>query len=553
MLSPYEWLKTQSKKFSKSILLIDSTSGREVNYEENFQQVELLIRKLKSLGIKPGDKVVFFGNPSIESYQLYYAIVALQAIWVPIGPKLDRKNIIQPILENIGPKVIIYDHGCEVLAYKIKDYNKMPLSEIQTLPQVEEDLEENTDTNTEDPIISAFLTSGSTGLPKIVLHGWGATLYHAKATVKRYPFKADSCLFNPRPLFGVSGTFPLITLMSCGGSIVIAALKEDQNDMMRHWAESIKNYKVTHVSFFPDEMRQYARFIDNNAALIPSTLKRITTGGEPLEMEDLISIARVFEVNKTIFDLIYAFYPYCTESIFENLFKWAYEIYYGALVQVTQTYGATEGICNLVANDEKTGPDSRGIGSPLESVHPELVSLDDEEMILPHDDKHIGRLVFFGNSLATAYYNSDSNEQTLEKFRYKTGDLASISSNGGITLYGRVENIVEVNGKRITPLVIERSIKQACSTENVCVFKFDDFLHVAVAIKNKNSKDIISKIVSINDFELIKSISIWDAFPVANSGKIDKKAIMDTVNNSEIEITYTKDFPNKTTSYCLVM
>ncbi|MBY0545195.1 MAG: acyl--CoA ligase, partial [Gammaproteobacteria bacterium] len=277
MKSPFEWIKQQSKKFADHLFLIDS--DQKITYAENFERVQLLMANLQDI-VKPGSKIVFFGNSSIESYQLYYAVIALQGVWFPIDSRLDYNEILKPILGQINPDCIIYEKTTKEIIYKLnKDYEKLKFEEIFNSLDAEAVILNELYDNTADRIISAYLTSGSTERPKVVGHGWYATVYHAKSTVNRYPLGVDTRLFNPRPLFGVSGAFPLITLMSCGGSIVIP---------------NSTSYQKNHENF----MVNWAKLIAEQPKLKASSLRRITTGGEALEFSELIKIARAFVTYK---------------------------------------------------------------------------------------------------------------------------------------------------------------------------------------------------------------------------------------------------------------
>ncbi|NNM58776.1 MAG: acyl--CoA ligase [Legionellales bacterium] len=557
MKSPFEWLKEQSKKFSENIFLIDS--DREITYAENFQRIESVMAYFKD--IEPGTKIVFFGNGSVESYQLYYAVIATQGIWIPVSYQEDYYEALNPLLEKIKPNVIIYENSLRYIIDKLNiAYRILALDDIFDSLDNEEVIDNDIYNHTDDRVISYYLTSGSTNLPKIVQHGWYATIQHAMATTARYPFTPGSRLFNPRHIFHVTGAFPLTTIMHSGGSIIIPdadSYKKNEEKCMFDWAEIIQKKKVTHISFFPGEMRQYAQLIDEHPEMRAPTLQRITTGGEALELSDLIKIARALTIYKRTYDYLWQTYPYLN-SVGFYLLKKLYEQFNGALVQIAQTYGATELTCNAVANDFETGPDPRGIGSALQSLHAQIT--DEEGHILPKDGRHIGRLEFFGNSIAHGYLAIEESDlsryryQDLSLYHYKTSDLASIYPNGNVTLFGRVENLIKLGGDNVNPVLFERSIKNLCKVDAAIIFEHQSKLHVAVKLELTRERSKIILALKRNPaFSMITTISFWNDFPRTLGGKTDKNGLIQQIKTGQYESVDINLVPiPRQNSYCSI-
>ncbi len=530
MITFIEWLTLKSEEFAENTYLIDS--NETVTYAENFAKIQLVMNRLSH--VPPRSYVVFIGSGSIEAYQLYFAVIALQAVWIPFDYLLQRENLL-PILNQLNPSLIIYDK--ETFDLPESEFRTIELAEIfSTLEQKNKYIEQPEPTT--DRIISGYMTSGSTGKPKIVMHGWHATWYHADETVKRYQLSSTKRLFNPRLLCHVSGAFPLTTLMHCGGSIVIPAknsYSKEESDRTLDWAvQMFQTSNVTHASFFPSEMQVYARLVEENPLLRPPALERITTGGEEVEFSDLIHISRSFVRHRTCYDFMWWLYPLLGNTWSFEFIKTFYEFCFGRLVQITQTYGATELICNAVANSPLSGPDPRGIGSAIKSLDPEII--DEQGAILPWDGEGVGRLRFFGSSIATCYF--DCQELNLTKNCYQTSDLASIQPNGRITLFGRSENLITLAGEKnkVNPVIIERIINKSCGQKSL-VFENNKRLHAAIRLGAQTSEQqIIRSIKYNNDLALISTISFWESFPLLKGGKIDRKSIEKAVNRDEVSL-----------------
>ncbi|MBS0358451.1 MAG: acyl--CoA ligase [Proteobacteria bacterium] len=546
----FNWLQEKSRQFSDRIYLLDPT--RSVTYKENFETIKKIMGRLKS--ISPQGKVVFIGPGSIEVYQLYFAVTALNAIWIPIDYRFDR-DFINEILTKLEPSLVIYDStffDLESILPNLSFQNTKLTTIFQNLASQEECIfvEEMS-----DPIISAYLTSGSTGTCKIVLHRLKATLEHAKATADRYPFTAESRLFNPRHIFHVSGAFPLTTLMECGGCIVIPASTSYENlngESMNDWADVMFRNNVTHASFFPAEMYAYTRFIARSPELKPPKFQRITTGGEVIEFTDLVSTARVFAENRYLYDFLWWVYPYLGDGILFALFNRVYEVLYNQTVQITTTYGATELICNAIANDSRSGPDPRGSGIALGSL--KAIIVDEQGKELPHDGISVGRLEFSGDSIASGYLVP--NEEVLHPHFYRTNDLAAISPNGRVTFYGRVDDLITLPGieNKINPVILQREINKTPGIQASIVFAHHNKLHAAIKIMaGANQDTIIQSIKNNSKLSLIATTSFWEVFPHLSGGKTDKKSIMDSIDQGKaptIVIDSSEQTLNSRMSFC---
>jgi acyl-coenzyme A synthetase/AMP-(fatty) acid ligase len=232
---------------------------------------------------------------------------------------------------------------------------------------------------------------------------------------------------------------------------------------------------------------------------------------------------------------LWRLYPYLGDSSLFVLLKSFYEKVYGPMVQVTQTYGATELICNAIANTALTGPDMRGVGSAFNTIHPEII--DDDGFVLPHDGKTIGRLRFYGSSIASGYLDND--ESSLSLHCYKTSDLASIDQSGRVNFFGRSENVISLPGvsHKINPFLLERKLNKIKHVKLSIIFRLEDKLHAAILVNEMvNKSRLIEELIRNHDFILVATISIWSKFPMTLGlgGKIDKKAIFNSIVKNEI-------------------
>ncbi|WP_087016484.1 o-succinylbenzoate--CoA ligase [Thaumasiovibrio subtropicus] len=98
----------------------------------------------------------------------------------------------------------------------------------------------------ENQPLTLTLTSGSTGIPKAVVHSAATHLAAAKGVLSKLPFTADNDWLLSLPLFHISGLAIVWRWLSCGA---ILTLPEDEVlDALRH---------VSHASLVPTQLQRF--------------------------------------------------------------------------------------------------------------------------------------------------------------------------------------------------------------------------------------------------------------------------------------------------------
>ena len=210
------WFPNTSLNFAENLLnersdhlAIISKSEKsdiiKITYNELYLKVAKLANSLKRLGIKPGDRIAAILPNSHEAVIAMLATTSIGAIWSSCSPDFGI-NSVTDRFKQIEPKIIFSIHSYYYNG-KLFDFRKKLNSIIQNLSSlekiiiskpVEEELNKNEDVlnlldlfdNNCDEIQfekfpfnhPAFIlyTSGTTGLPKSIVHGAGGTLLQHK-------------------------------------------------------------------------------------------------------------------------------------------------------------------------------------------------------------------------------------------------------------------------------------------------------------------------------------------------------------------------------------
>ncbi len=223
-------------------------------------------------------------------------------------------------------------------------------------------------------------------------------------------------------------------------------------------------------------------------------------------------------------------------------------------VQVINEYGPTEAAvgCStysfFTVTDKDMIKNSISIGKPIDNV--KLSILGPSGTLMPIGAA--GEICIAGQGLSSGYLNQP--ELTSEKFIadpfgksakskiYKTGDYGRWLPDGNIEYIGRIDDQVKVRGYRVELSEIENVLLKSGLVKQAAVIVKQD---------KENNKRLAAYVVcdDTEELEQVKEYSIrvlpehmlpsfWiavNSMPLTISGKIDKKALPEPVDNSQPE------------------
>jgi acetoacetyl-CoA synthetase len=177
----------------------------ETSWPELRRKVAALARHLKDRGVGPGDRVAAYLPNVPETIIAFLAAASIGAIWSVCAPDMAAPAVIDRF-KQIEPKVLI---ACDAVTYADRRHDRRAVIEElkRSLPSVEHViLHSDADTATSDALLSTILaasgaaidafepvwlpfdhplwivySSGTTGLPKPIVHGHGGVVIVALA------------------------------------------------------------------------------------------------------------------------------------------------------------------------------------------------------------------------------------------------------------------------------------------------------------------------------------------------------------------------------------
>lgn len=372
--------------------------------------------------------------------------------------------------------------------------------------------------DSEHPLFLLY-TSGSTGTPKGVQHSTAGYLLNALLTM-RYTFDThqEDVFFTAGDIGWITGhTYVVYGPLSYGCTSVIFEGTPAYPNFSRYW-DIIDNHKVTQFYVAPTALR---------------LLKR--AGDEFIEPYKLDSLRCLGSVGEPIAAEVWEWY---SEKIGRND------------IPIVDTYWQTESGSHLIT------PLAGGVTpmKPGSASFPffgiDAVILDPttgEEITTPHAEGVLAIRRAWPSFARTIWKNHDRYLDTyLNPYPgyYFTGDGAARDKDGYIWILGRVDDVVNVSGHRLSTAEIEAALIEDSIVAECAVVGFnDDLTGQAVAafvvLKNKTSwnsaseeelQDIKKHLIltvrkDIGPFAAPKLIVLVDDLPKTRSGKIMRRIL----------------------------
>src|SRR5260370_31804494 len=95
-------------------------------------------------------------------------------------------------------------------------------------------------------------------------------------------------------------------------------------------------------------------------------------------------------------------------------------------------------------------------GLPLAGVDIRIVDAEGKE--IPWDGTTMGELQTRGPWITSGYYNNPRNEQAFQEGWFRTGDVATIDSEGYLQIMHRTKDLVKSGRERISSVHLEKAI-----------------------------------------------------------------------------------------------
>jgi len=470
-----------------------------LTYAQFGARVARSVNLMRSLGIGKGDKVATMLGNSREALELVWAVPAVGAALVPLSPLLmpaglasllrdcDAKCLVSqrsmlPTLEAMSADLAPLLPGRVLLI----DGASGDFGDYGTLTGAQRETFEPESCGPDD-LFNIMYTSGTTGLPKGIMHShYVRSMYCLlmaaayRMTPESRTLHAGAIVFNGAyvtlmPTFYLGGTYVLLPQFDADATIA-----------------AIERELITHVMLVPTQIIAILASKQYRPERLAS-LECIVSLGAPLLQE---------HKDRLNADLPRRFY---------------------------ELYGCTEGFVTILDRDEAVRK-SGSVGRPTQYFEMRIVDVEGRDL----PPREIGEIVGRGPIRMQGYYKRpDLTAQAIRDDWVYTGDVGYVDEEGYLYLVDRKKDMIDSGGMKVYPKDVEEIAARHAAIREVAVFgiphdKWGETPLAAVILREGATATAEELRVWINErvaarYQRVSEVIIMKDFPRSAAGKTLKR------------------------------
>jgi len=193
-----------------------------------------------------------------------------------------------------------------------------------------------------------------------------------------------------------------------------------------------------------------------------------------------------------------------------------------------ESYGMTEATHQMASNP--LPPAVRKPGTVGVAAGPEIAIMDESGELLARGDT--GEIVIRGPNVTAGYEsNPKANAEAFTNGWFRTGDQGVMDAEGYISITGRLKEIINRGGEKISPREVDEILMDHPAVAQVVCFgmphpKLGEEVAAAVVLREgqpaseRDLQDFVSQRAA--DFKVPKRILIMDEIPKGATGKLQR-------------------------------
>ncbi|WJH42101.1 acyl--CoA ligase [Aliirhizobium terrae] len=495
-------LRDSARRFGTKTALI--TAETQLTYQELDRLSDRLAGRLAQTGLGEGDRLLIVAENSAEVVVCFFAAWKAGAVPCPLYSSIKADKL-KATIANTGPKVILAQarfvpvidkalegsgDGVRTIAFGAASvnserdwcrYEQMVTSCEQLAPLPRGD---------DSSLALLIHTSGSTGLPKGVMHSHASLLAACGSIVAYLENTQKDVVLSVLPLSFGYGITQVVTMVMAGGTVVLEKSFAFPRKILARLVET----RATGFPLVPAMAALIAGMQDLQPAFLPD-LRYMTNAASAMP-------------------------PSVAQRLRELLSE----------TQLFLMYGQTECIRATYLPPQEADRRPLSVGRAIPGTQAYVV----DEAGNPAPAGVTGELVIEGPHVMLGYWRDEA--ATPEKVtpvdggrRLQTGDLFRTDEDGFLYFVSRRDDIIKTRGEKVSPQEVEAVLYAMPGIREAAVAGVDDpifgqLIRAYIALEPSaelTEKEIIRYCAQhLEDYMVPKSVEFRDALPKTSTGKI---------------------------------
>ncbi|MFH4753899.1 AMP-binding protein [Vibrio alginolyticus] len=423
----------------------------EYTFSDVADQALKLVSALRSLGVKPGDKVALVSKNCAEWFICDLAMMLGDYVSVPIFPTAgagtieycvthsESKAIIGGKLDDPKATQQVIDAMPELISIALP-YDTAPKCKHEYQALIADAVpSKERPQHYDDKLMSLVYTSGTSGLPKGAMLTYGAFSWSVQQLINHIGIQENDRLFSYLPLAHITERVYIF------GSSIMGGVPTAFPESLDTFIEDVKMHRPTLFISVPrlwtlfqqriqDKLPQKKLNILLKIPFVNSLIKKKLADGLGLDQAQVLGCG--------------------SAPVSPALLEW----YHSVGLDITEAWGMTESFAYSTLNYPFRADKIGSVGNAGPGIELKIAA-DDEIMVR-------------GKGLFSGYYKNDI--ATQESFDSEgwlhTGDIGAIDSDGYLTIQGRKkDNFKTAKGKFVSPVPIEKKLFEYSRVEMMCL------------------------------------------------------------------------------------
>ena len=460
-----------------------------VSYKALAEQIERLSGQLRSAGLKPGDCVAIVLPNGLEFLVVFLALTHARLVAALLNPA-DKPDEIRFFIQDAQARGVVAE-GANLTVRQAVAGLGLPIWQprvdsrgVVELPELPQGSHASIDAPNPDDIALFAYTSGTTDRPKCVPLTHANVLWSARNIAAHYDLTSADCSLVVLPLFHGHGLIgATLSTLASGGSVIVPP----RFSASEFW-KLFREHHATWYSAVPTIHQVLLERADSDDA--PHSGPRfIRSCSAPLAPTILTKL----------------------------------EDRFGA--PVLEAYGMTEAAHQVASNPLPPLPHKPG-----------TVGRSSEISIIDENGRHMpantpGEVVVRGPNVMGGYRNNpEANAAAFTDGWFRTGDIGAIDNDGYLALTGRIKDLINRGGEKISPAEVEAVLLEHPAVAEASVFgvpdsKYGEEVSAAVVLRSAATAQELQAYCKtrLADFKVPKLIHLVSAIPRNAMGKVQRR------------------------------